>query len=83
MAAVRAASDVSFEKAKQTLQGTPYECSGLFSLKGGTVNYLFRGKLRQPFQDGTEDVLVKQGEPFLASNPNFQLPLSRCVSRAA
>ena len=66
-------------KAKADLDTTPFACSSLIPLSGGTVNYIYCGQLIRPLADGTQKVLVKHGEDFAALQPSFKLPTSRCV----
>jgi hypothetical protein len=64
----------------QELSETPYECSSLTRLSGGTANFVYRGILARPLQDGTKTIIVKHGEDFVASNREFKLTTDRCVS---
>jgi hypothetical protein len=64
----------------QELSETPYECSSLTRLSGGTANFVYRGILARPLQDGTKTIIVKHGEDFVASNIEFKLTTDRCVS---
>lgn len=61
------------------LDGTQYACAELKPLTGGTANFIFRGVLSKPLQDGTMEVVVKHGEGYVASHPDFKLSTSRCV----
>jgi hypothetical protein len=61
------------------LKGGPYECSSLESLVGGTANFVFRGHLIKPFEDGSLTIIVKHTESYVAGNPNFKLAETRCV----
>ncbi len=77
--------DVS-AKILQALQHSPYACTSLSRLGGGSVNFVFRGFLAQPlsFPDvsmttPTKSVIIKQSEKFLAVNKEFLLDISRCV----
>lgn len=49
-----------------TLAGTRYACTDLAPLSGGVGNFVYKGRLREPLDDGTADVVVKHGEPFAA-----------------
>lgn len=64
---------------KEELNGTPYACDLIQSLTGGTANFIYRGQLSKPLEDGTREVVIKHGEGFIASLPSFQLTTSRCV----
>jgi hypothetical protein len=63
----------------QQLSQTRYACSSLTVLNGGTANFLFRGILAQPLEDGTKTVVLKHAKDFVAANRNFELDVSRCV----
>ena len=65
---------------RKSLEGTRFEATSLTKLTGGTANWIFVAKLASPLDDGTTEVLIKHGHGFTASNPNFKLPLHRCVS---
>ena len=66
------------EVAKELSQ-TRYACSSLSLLSGGTANFLFRGILAQPLQDGRKTVIIKHSKEFVSANRNFHLDVSRCV----
>lgn len=61
------------------LSTTPYACSTLTRLSGGTANFVYRGELRQPLDDGTTTVVLKHAEEFLAGWREFRLTADRCV----
>jgi hypothetical protein len=65
------------------LSATPFACSSLTALNGGTTNFVFRGLLAEPSsaQDGrlTTSVIVKYSTDFVAVNRGFPLDISRCV----
>lgn len=68
------------------LSQTPYACSDLVKLNGGTANFLYRGTLLQPLnpQDAapdstTETVVIKHSEAFSPGNRDFLLDITRCV----
>lgn len=65
----------------ETLKGTPYEASSLEVLSGGTANFIYRVTLSQPLEDGTQNVLLKHSEDYIANSPSFKLTLSRCVCK--
>ncbi|KAI8663858.1 APH domain-containing protein [Fusarium keratoplasticum] len=65
-------------KVQRALVGTKFEPSSLTKLSGGSVNWIYLVKLSTPLDDGTTEVLVKHGEPWMASKPEFPLPLLRC-----
>jgi hypothetical protein len=64
----------------QELSQTTYECSSLTPLSGGTANFVYRGILARPLQDGTKTIIIKHGEDYVASNRDFKLSTDRCVS---
>lgn len=68
------------------LSQTPYACSELIKLNGGTANFLYRGTLLQPLdpQDAAPDsttgtVVIKHSEGFSPGNRDFLLDITRCV----
>ncbi|KAI9924545.1 hypothetical protein ASPWEDRAFT_28307 [Aspergillus wentii DTO 134E9] len=63
----------------QEISQTPYACSSLTHLSGGTANFVYRGILTHPLQDGTTTVIIKHGKDYIASNQDFKLPTERCV----
>lgn len=67
-------------RIKQSLEGGPYECTTLEKLTGGTANFVYRGALTKPLDDGSKTVVVKHTESYVASHPNFKLASNRCVS---
>lgn len=63
------------------LANTPYKPASLDALAGGTANFIFRATPeKDTFPDGRTEVVVKHGEAFIASMPDFALTTSRCVS---
>lgn len=67
------------EAVAKDLSSTPFACSSLTQLSGGTANFLYRGVLSQPLPDGTSTIIVKHAEDYLASNADFELSAERCV----
>ncbi|RSL91619.1 hypothetical protein CDV31_015432 [Fusarium ambrosium] len=65
-------------KVQSALKGTQFEPSTLTKLSGGSVNWIYLAKLSTPLDDGTTEVLVKHGEPWMASKPEFPLAMLRC-----
>ncbi|KAE8150745.1 kinase-like domain-containing protein [Aspergillus avenaceus] len=61
------------------LSATPYACSSVEQLSGGTANFVFRGTLLRPLEDGTETVVIKHTEDYVASNREFKLSAERCL----
>ncbi|KAL7811999.1 kinase-like domain-containing protein [Trichoderma gracile] len=79
--------DEEHELAQQILNHlsqTPYACSALTKLSGGTANFLYRGALLQPLRGeadakAAQTVVVKRSTGFAAVNRDFPLDVSRCV----
>lgn len=71
--------DAIIQKVQESINDGPYACSTLVKLSGGTANFVYRGTLVTPLKDGTETVVIKHTEAYVASNPNFKLSDSRCV----
>jgi hypothetical protein len=67
-------------KVQKSLQGTRFECTALKMLSGGSVNWVYQAKLSRPLDDGTTEVMIKHGEKFMLTKPEFALTLIRCVS---
>lgn len=61
------------------LSTTPYACSSVERLSGGTTNFVFRGTLCRPLPDGAATVVIKHTEDYLASNRDFILSAERCL----
>ncbi|KAF8854704.1 hypothetical protein BDZ45DRAFT_596667 [Acephala macrosclerotiorum] len=70
--------DAIIQKVQESINDGPYACSTLVKLSGGTANFVYRGTLVTPLKDGTETVVIKHTEAYVASNPNFKLSDSRC-----
>ena len=75
-----ASSDEISVKVQQSLRDTPYACVSLVKLSGGTANFVYRGILETPLQDGTGTVVIKHTEGYVASNPAFKITSTRSVS---
>ncbi|KAK0644038.1 kinase-like domain-containing protein [Cercophora newfieldiana] len=60
------------------LAGSPYECSSLALLGGGSANFVYRGALVSPLPSGAETVIVKHTTGFLACSLDFKIDVSRC-----
>ncbi|KAK0646114.1 kinase-like domain-containing protein [Cercophora newfieldiana] len=66
------------DEIQKELSNTSYACSSLKLLSGGTANFIFKGFLTHPLEDGNQEVVVKHGEGYIASMPDFKIPTSRC-----
>jgi hypothetical protein len=68
----------------QELESTRFPCSCLEELSGVTVDFTFRGLLKEPISslDGTmaaKTVIVKHSTDFAAVNKDFPIPTSRSL----
>ncbi|TVY40253.1 4-hydroxytryptamine kinase [Lachnellula occidentalis] len=70
--------DEMLEQVQASLSHGPYACSLLSQLSGGTANFVYRGTLIKPLQDGTRTIVIKHTEPYVASYPSFKLTSTRC-----
>ncbi|KAJ5281117.1 Aminoglycoside phosphotransferase [Penicillium angulare] len=57
----------------EQLAQTPYACSSLTRLSGGTANFIYRGTLNTT----QESIIIKHSKDYVASNPNFKLDTER------
>ncbi|KAL4960165.1 uncharacterized protein BDV14DRAFT_183230 [Aspergillus stella-maris] len=73
-----AASEIQ-SSIEKDLSDTPYACSNLTRLSGGTANFVYRGLLSKPLLDGTSTVIIKHAEEYLASDEGFRLTAERCL----
>ncbi|EWZ45930.1 kinase-like domain-containing protein [Fusarium oxysporum Fo47] len=64
-------------KVQKALKGTKFQVSKLEKITGGSVNWIYKAELVRPLYNGEEEVLVKHGEPYMASKPEFALPALR------
>lgn len=69
-------------KIRYSLAPTGFACSTLTPLLGGTTNFIFKGQLLKPRDDGTTQVVIKHGEDYSASRSDLSLSTNRCVSAA-
>ncbi|KAJ5162553.1 Aminoglycoside phosphotransferase [Penicillium coprophilum] len=67
------------EKIAQQLFPTPFACSSLTRLSGGTANFVYRGILASSGQS----IIIKHTKDHSASNPTFKIDLTRCHFEAA
>ncbi|OGM39637.1 hypothetical protein ABOM_011645 [Aspergillus bombycis] len=72
-------SEISPDAILSELSTTPYACSSVEPLSGGTANFVFRGTLLHPLPDGTTTVVIKHTEDYIASNREFKLSAERCL----
>ena len=70
----------------KALWGTPFECTNMTQLGGGSVNFIFRGLLKKPLSRAcngeeivVEHVIIKHATGWLSCNKNFVLEASRWV----
>ena len=71
--------DAIQSKTETWLQGTRYASKSITPLSGGTVNFTFLVALREPLEDGTDQVVVKHGEDFVRHTPSYKVSLARIV----
>ena len=69
------------DKLLRQLSNTPFACySPLVHLSSGTTNFVLRGDLVKPLDDGrAKTVIVKHFTNFAAVNKAFPIDISRCV----
>lgn len=71
------------QKVHQIMLGTPYPCSVLVPLDGGTTSFVFRGSLTNPLHLErdicTATVIVKHATDAASCNQDFALDGSRSV----
>ncbi|KAE8134036.1 kinase-like domain-containing protein [Aspergillus pseudotamarii] len=72
-------SEISPDTILSELSTTPYACSSVEQLSGGTANFVFRGTLLRSRPDGTTTVVIKHTEDYIASNREFKLSAQRCL----
>jgi hypothetical protein len=59
---------------------TPFASALAESLSGGNANFVFRLHLNKPYE-GHQTLILKHAQPYVASMPDFPLPLSRQVRK--
>jgi len=72
-------TDETMLQVRKALEGGPYACTSLVKLSGGTANFVYRGNLVVPFEDGTKTIVIKHTEDYVAQHPAFKLTPERCV----
>lgn len=65
---------------RNILSSTPYECSKIEQLSGGTLNLTYRGLLAHPLADGSKSVIIKHSKDYVTFVPGVTCLASRCVS---
>ena len=80
----QAEEDALSTRVLQELSETPYACSSLTQLTGGTANFVYRGTLAQPLPtlngSTAKSIIVKHSTDFAATNRDFPLDVTRCVT---
>ncbi|KAF5549313.1 phosphotransferase enzyme family [Fusarium mexicanum] len=71
-------SDQIRQQVSAWLNITPYAASLLEPLAGGQANFTYRAHLINPLDDGTAEVIVKDGEPYMARHPANAVTVNRC-----
>ncbi|KAG0159571.1 hypothetical protein PDIDSM_7093 [Penicillium digitatum] len=66
--------DQTRDVIEQQLSPTPFACSSLTRLSGGTANYVYRGTLSSTGQT----IIIKHTKDHSASNPDFKIDVTRC-----
>lgn len=75
-------SDLIRQQVAAWLNTTSYAASLLEPLAGGQANFTYRAHLINPLDDGTTEVVVKHGEPYMARHPANAVTVNRCVSES-
>lgn len=79
MTSERPTADEIKTKTLEWLNGTRFAADSIEPLSGGTANFIYRARLRQPLVEATTEVIIKHGEGFVASSPDFSITTDRCV----
>ncbi|KAJ5486956.1 hypothetical protein N7530_001256 [Penicillium desertorum] len=66
--------DETRDEIAQQLSPTPFACSSLTRLSGGTANFVYRGVLASTGQS----IIIKHTKDHSASNPDFKIDVTRC-----
>lgn len=64
------------DQIAQELSQTPFACSSLTRLSGGTANFVYRGTPAS----SPDSIIIKHTKGYVASNLSFKLDPKRCVS---
>jgi len=76
--AIESANEISM-RVQESLKDGPYACTSLSKLSGGTANFVYRGTLAAPLSNGSETIVIKHTEGYVALSPAFKLTSTRCV----
>ncbi|RSL58423.1 hypothetical protein CEP54_007791 [Fusarium duplospermum] len=71
-------SDATRRKVFAWLNTTRYAAFSLEPLIGGQANFTYHAKLLTPLEDGTTELVVKHGEPYMARHPANEITTHRC-----
>ncbi|KAF4428787.1 phosphotransferase enzyme family [Fusarium acutatum] len=71
-------SDQMHQQVSVWLNTTPYAASLLGPLAGGQANFTYRARLINTLDDGTAEVVIKHGEPYMARHPANAVTVNRC-----
>ncbi|KAI6715787.1 hypothetical protein B2J93_1148 [Marssonina coronariae] len=71
-------SDEILLEVQESLGDGPFACTSLTRLSGGTANFVYRGILTVPLPDGSETVVIKHSEGYVAQTPSFKITTTRC-----
>lgn len=65
----------------QELAETPYACSELVRVSGGTGNFVYRGipVARDNSSSASQSIIIKHSKDYVPGNKDFGLDASRCV----
>ncbi|CAG8955836.1 hypothetical protein HYFRA_00011705 [Hymenoscyphus fraxineus] len=66
-------------QVQKSLEGGIYVCTSLEVLSGGTANFVYRGVLASPLEDGATTIIIKHTEGYVAMHPGFKLTIDRCT----
>ncbi|KAJ5818809.1 hypothetical protein N7474_004400 [Penicillium riverlandense] len=75
MAANTLEKDEIHDQIAQELLQTPFACSSLSRLSGGTANFVYRGT---PSSASLDSIIIKHTTDYVASNRDFKLDAKRC-----
>ncbi|KGO70485.1 Aminoglycoside phosphotransferase [Penicillium italicum] len=74
MAANTNSLDETQNKIVEQLSPTPFACTSLTRLSGGTANFVYRGTLSSTGLS----IIIKHTKDHSASNPDFKIDVTRC-----